>query len=433
MSRKSAFVSAIAILAVLTGMQGVAFALARPPKDHGKSPAPSASAPRTPTPTPQPKPTPTPVAINQNAQAIVLGYHRIVSKVRHPDTEITAADFENQMQQLKDQGIRVIPLQQMLAWKRNEKDIPPQSAVLTFDDGWKSQYEVAWPILKKYGYPFTMFIYTDYIRGGPKSGGESISWEQLAEMRDAGVDIQGHTVSHHDLTKKPRTAQFPTYDEWLWNELNGSKQMLEKHLGIKVNTLAVPYGRYNAEVQKVAKEAGYEAIFTVYGQKIGHSVASDALGRYMIEANKPRIFASALQFNRPAGEAPAAVAEFTGSTVPTQPADGATINDRQPAITANLEQFGLIDPATLSMRISGLGKVNATFDARTKTFSYKPETKLPESAYTIIVSGDSKGMKQQLRWSFNVKAVPAAKTGPATVQPTGATSNPSASPSPIAK
>jgi peptidoglycan/xylan/chitin deacetylase (PgdA/CDA1 family) len=53
---------------------------------------------------------------------------------------------------------------------------------------------VAWPILKKFGYPFTVFIYTDYMKEGPKFGGQSISWNQLAEMRDLGVDIESHTV-----------------------------------------------------------------------------------------------------------------------------------------------------------------------------------------------------------------------------------------------
>ena len=103
-------------------------------------------------------------AIDQNAEVVVFGYHRFVNNVRRPDTEITPQDFEKQMQELKTRGIAVIPMQDLLAWKRGEKNIPPRAAVLTFDDGWKSQYEVAWPILKKYGYPVTMFIYTEGVR-----------------------------------------------------------------------------------------------------------------------------------------------------------------------------------------------------------------------------------------------------------------------------
>src|SRR5438552_6044288 len=128
-----------------------------------------------------------PAAIDLNAQVVIFGYHRFVNNVKHPDTEITPAAFEAQMKELKDKGVSVIGMQDFLAWKRGEKAIPARAAILTLDDGWKSQYDVAWPILKKYGYPHTMFLYTEGVRGGHYGGGEAITWEQLAEMRDAGV------------------------------------------------------------------------------------------------------------------------------------------------------------------------------------------------------------------------------------------------------
>src|ERR1044072_5318087 len=127
--------------------------------------------------------------VDQTAQVIIFCYHRLVDKIRFPGTEITPAAFEAQMKELKDKGITVIPMQDFLAWKRGEKKITHRSAIVTFDDGWKSQYEVAWPIMKKYGYPFTLFIYTEGVRGGALGGGEAITWEQLADLRDNGVDI----------------------------------------------------------------------------------------------------------------------------------------------------------------------------------------------------------------------------------------------------
>src|SRR5216110_1980511 len=156
-----------------------------------------------------PTPAATPVAVaspkitkpvvDQTAQTIIFCYHRLVDKIHYPGTEITPAAFEAQMKELKDRGITVISLQDLLAWKRGEKNIPPRCAVITFDDGWKSQYEVAWPILKKFGYPVTMFIYTEGVRGGSLGGGEAITWEMLADMRDNDVDIEAHTATHQDL------------------------------------------------------------------------------------------------------------------------------------------------------------------------------------------------------------------------------------------
>lgn len=353
---------------------------------------------------------PTPVPINRNAQVVVLGYHRVVDNVRHPDTEITKADFEKQMQQIKDEGITVIPLRDFLAWKRGEKDIPAKSAVITFDDGWKSQYEAAWPILKKFDYPFTLFIYTDYVKGGPKSGGESITWEQIAELRDAGVDIEGHTVSHKDLRGGKRNATpTPEYDAWLWNELNGSKQILEQRLGVKIEALALPFGFYNAHVQEMAKKAGYEAIFTVYGQKLGHGSPNDALGRYMIEANKPKVFASAVRFGGGGATASEPVAEFTGNALSTEPADNAKVTNPRPLIKVNLGSLGEVDPGSLAMRVSSLGAVNAVYDPASKSYSFQPTRKLNDNRYSVIVTGKANGKKVEARWGFTVDAKAAAE------------------------
>src|SRR2546423_5893605 len=203
-----------------------------------------------PTTAPTPVATPSKPAIEQNAQVVVFGYHRFEKKVRRPDTEITPEAFEAQMQELKNHNIAVIGMQDFLAWKRREKSIPPHAAIITIDDGYKSAYEVAWPILKKYGYPFTLFIYTEGIRGGEIGGGDAISWEQLAEMRDAGIDIQAHSATHQDLRKPydkvtKRRLNPEEYTQWLEAEVAGSKGTLEQKPGIRVNWFAVPFGYYH--------------------------------------------------------------------------------------------------------------------------------------------------------------------------------------------
>ena len=179
--------------------------------------------------------------------------------MRRPDTEITPEAFEAQMQELQGQEIPVIKMQDFLAWKRGEKAIPPRAAIITIDDGWKSGYEVAWPILKKFNYPFTLFIYTEGIKGGKYGGGEAMSWDQLAEMRDAGVDIQAHSATHQDLRKPydkatKRKLNPEEYTEWLDAEVGGSKATLEQKLGIRVNCFAVPFGYYNDRVKEATED-----------------------------------------------------------------------------------------------------------------------------------------------------------------------------------
>src|SRR5438876_8153095 len=366
--------------------------------------------------------------VDQTAQTLIFCYHRLVDKVRYPGTEITPAAFEAQMKELKDKGITVISMQDLLAWKRGEKNIPPRCAVISFDDGWKSQYEVAWPIMKKYGYPFTMFIYTEGVRGGALGGGEAITWEQLGDMRDNGVDIEAHTATHQDLReghnimlastggKKTRTKLTgPQYEQWVQNEVVGCKQLLEQRLGIKVNCFAVPFGNYNEHVKGLARNAGYEAMFTVYGQPITFTSAMDSIGRYAIEANKPKVFEDAVSMIGTSTGGGTAVAEVGPKDLTTQPADGETVRSALPLIKANLSSVGQIEPGTEQMRVSGLGLVPANYDPKTGTVSYQVPQKLRDKSCTVIVSAKSAGKKVETHWTFGIEE--AATVGAASPAP----------------
>src|SRR5215467_10378554 len=365
--------------------------------------------------------------VDQRAQTLIFCYHRLVDKVRYPGTEITPAAFEAQMKELKDHGITVISMQDLLAWKRGEKNIPPRCAVITFDDGWKSQYEVAWPILKKYGYPVTLFIYTEGVRGGSLGGGEAITWEQLADMRDNGVDIEAHTATHQDLReghtimvanpggKKTKTKLTgPQYEQWVQNEVVGCKQLLEQRLGIKVNCFAVPFGNYNEHVKDLARNSGYEAMFTVYGQPITFTSPMDSIGRYAIEANKPKVFADAVSMIGASSGGGTAVAEVGAKDLTTQPADGDTVRTAMPLIKANLSSIGQIEAGSVQMRVSGLGLVPANFDPKTGIVSYQVTQKLRDKTCTVIVSAKSEGKKVETHWTFGIEeAAATAASSPA--------------------
>src|SRR5436190_6019630 len=345
-------------------------------------------------------------AIDQNAQVVIFGYHRFVNNVKRPDTEITPAAFEAQMQELKNKNISVIPMQDFLAWRRGEKAIPSKSAIITFDDGWKSQHEVAWPIMKKFNYPFTLFIYTGGIRPGHFSGGESMSWEQLAEMRDAGVDIQGHTATHSDLRKPydkvaKKHLNPQEYEEWLQKEIVGSKQMIEQKLGVKVNCFAVPYGFHNDHIRDVCMKAGYEALFTVYGQPITYHTPLSSVGRYLMEANKPKVFSDAVAAIATTAVGPS-VAEVAPTNLQTQPVDGEMIKTALPLIKANIGSLGAIDQGSVEMRVSSLGKVDASFDPKSTTVAYQVTQRLKDKTCTVIVSAKSGGKKVETHWTFNI-------------------------------
>jgi hypothetical protein len=284
--------------------------------------------------------------------------------------------------------------------------------------------------MKKFGYPFTMFIYTEGVRGGALGGGEAITWEQLADMRDNGVDIEAHSATHQDLREghnimlisggKRTRAKLtgPQYQEWIQNEVVGSKQLLEQRLGIKVNCFAVPFGNYNDHVKEIARNSGFEAMFTVYGQPITFTSPLDSIGRYAIEANKPKVFADAVKMIGTSSGGGTAVAEVGADNLSTQPADGATVRTGLPLIKANLTRIGQIEPGSVQLRVSGLGVVPASYDPKTGTVSYQVTQKLRDKSCTVILSAKSEGKKVEAHWTFGVEegatgaAAPASPAAP---------------------
>jgi len=380
----------------------IVLALALTGSGCGKKPAPAAqaSAPAAaestpaPTQTPEaPTPTPEPTPVVSNSRVIVFCYHRFEDPARD-SLALTPKDFEAQMQALKDAGITVISMADFLAWRRGEKEIPEKSAVISIDDGYISGYSVAWPILKKFDYPFTMYIYTNYV----SSGGKSVTWDQLREMADAGVDIGSHSVSHASMTKKGSKTD-AEYEEWLLNELAGSKAILERELGIPMRTFAYPFGIHNERVQQLGLQSGYEALFTVYGQKVPQNAPAPAIGRYAIESTKPEVFQSAIKFTGGAA-AVRSTAQLAASNMLTQPMEGEVVKDPFPEIKVNLAALGNVDPKSIEVLVSGFGIVPHNYDAQTKLLTVKLRQKLREKAYTVIVSAKAGGKKVETRWNF---------------------------------
>ncbi len=367
--------------------------------------------------------------------AIVLCYHRFEVKPKD-GMAITPSDFEGQLQAIKDNGFSVISMQDLLAWRRGEKSISEKSCVITIDDGYRSGYDVAWPILKKFEYPFTMFVYTAFVKGGALAGGASLSWEQLKEMRDAGVDIQSHTVNHQNLRNKKGKyqSQFATYEEWLRNEMADSRRILEQQLGISVKALAYPYGNHSEEIRAIALQSGYEAAFTVYGQRLTYHSPADQLGRYALDSAKPKIFTDALAMvGGGVADSPRSLGGVGGGVVSGQlaaasmvtiPMEGEVIREAKPKIKANLATFGEVEPGSVEIRVSGIGAVPVQYSPETKLAEGKLLQPLREKQVTVILSAQVGGRRVETRWNFTydpsepassvVPAVPLQAPAPAT-------------------
>ena len=176
----------------------------------------------------------------------VLMYHSIEKDItKKSRLDVSPESFARQMEFLYKHHYNVVGLEKIIEYIEKKERIPAKTVAITFDDGFYNNYEHAYPVLKKYRLPATIFIITERI-GKPGW----LGWHELKEMSDSGIiSIGSHTVIHKWL---------PTLDkEALKKELSGSKITLEEGLGKKVNLLCYPMGGVNEDVEKAARDAGY--------------------------------------------------------------------------------------------------------------------------------------------------------------------------------
>lgn len=187
----------------------------------------------------------------------VLIYHRF-GEDEYPTTNIAVERFREQLEFLKNNDYKVIPLQQLLQFIRKGTKLPGRSVVITVDDGYRSVYEKAWPVLKEYGYPFTVFL---YVKATENNHWNYLSWDQVREMQAAGVDFQNHGFAHDHMAFKPAERDMAEYRAGIRADLAVSTRILSEELKKRPLFFAVPYGEYNATLLEEIRSFGYEAIF----------------------------------------------------------------------------------------------------------------------------------------------------------------------------
>ncbi|NRB73949.1 MAG: polysaccharide deacetylase family protein, partial [Verrucomicrobiales bacterium] len=139
-------------------------------------------------------PPPEPVAmepvVNKDARVAILGYHDFTDARSSNDMILNVNDFRDQMQAIRDAELPVISMREFLDWKQGKKPIPEQCVMITIDDGWKATHTLAMDVLKEFDYPFTVFLYKNYVG----VGGRSMSPEEIREIAAAGGTLSSHSV-----------------------------------------------------------------------------------------------------------------------------------------------------------------------------------------------------------------------------------------------
>lgn len=200
-------------------------------------------------------------------KALIICYHCVKDRADSYLRPTKVSDFKNQMQYLSS-AYNPISLQEMAQHIQDGTSLPSKAVTVTFDDGYRDNYENAYPILKEYNIPATVFLTTGFIgtgeipvweKGYYRSDKElMLSWKQVREMSDSGISFGSHTLTHPFLTRISRRQ--------VEKEINLSKDIIEQQIGKSVNAFAYPSGDFNSNIKGIVKEAGYSAaVSTVAG------------------------------------------------------------------------------------------------------------------------------------------------------------------------
>lgn len=294
---------------------------------------------------------------DQRPTATVLCYH-IVEAPAAPRMHIDRATFVQHLQYLEMTGYNVIPLRHLYEYVSGTRaSIPKNAVVITIDDGWRSTYTEAFPELQKRKFPFTVFIYPNIIG----QTANALTWKQIREMAEAGVDVQSHSLSHPYLTKRRhRDLTEKQYATWLQNELAQSKKILEKETGQKVQFLAYPYGDYDTNVAEASAAAGYEAALTCDFGRVRKGSDPLRMKRFVIDDRMD--FAA---FRRYMGASQMKLAEMTPKPgVVDTGVTGVT------TISAKIPNYQNLDPKSVGMALLSMkDMVPYSYDAKNGAIS----------------------------------------------------------------
>ena len=218
------------------------------PVARAAKPLPTPNVPPTPTPKisspPIKTPTQAPAVITIGSPGVpILMYHYVRTVDESKDSlgyrlSVTREQLDQQLNYLSNAGWKTISMADYIAGKTAKNSI-----ILTFDDGYEDFYTDAYPELQKYSMSATIYIITGKI------GGNYMTWDQLRELQQAGIEVGAHTINHNSLSSLSVKSQR--------QEIFGSKKSLEQELQVPVTAFCYPSGQYTAETEALVREAGF--------------------------------------------------------------------------------------------------------------------------------------------------------------------------------
>ena len=220
----------------------------------------------------------------------ILMYHRI-GDVPEDKNAVSPERFELQLQYLEDHGFRSLGLTEWYEMVQRGEKVPEKSVILTFDDGYLDNWELAMPLLLRYEMKATVFMVASLIGktnewevNAFRQGVPMMGAEHLREWRRAGLEVGSHGVNHQRVVGLS--------GEELQRELTGSKKMLEEVAEGPVGFFCYPHGDFDQPSAEAVRQAGYLGAVAIYkGASWKNPIEWFALPRLRVtDGDEPGIF-----------------------------------------------------------------------------------------------------------------------------------------------
>ncbi len=344
-----------------------------------------------------------PVA-REKTRVAVLGYHNFSDTKPVTEMLMRTSEFRQQMDYIHKEGLRVISMKEFLDWRLGTLQLPAKCVLITLDDGWRSVYTDAFPILKEYGYPFTLFLYTKFVTGR----GDSMTPEMIREMQQHGATIGSHSTSHYypETWKKEYDLDEQSFADMMDVEMGDSFKRLSELFG-PINAYCYPGGYVIPEMIKQLPHYGYVVAFTVVPGKVDVHEDVMQVRRYMVFGNDSSIFRQAMDFSPHTTSAQRMAKKYGKSPVPpfpVYPAPNAEVDENLPLISAQIGAVQDMNLSSVQMVVGGFGRVPSKVDSSAGTVQWIPPLRLYQSPVVVELNWkDVHGKPNKATWYFNVK------------------------------
>jgi len=299
----------------------------------------------------------------------IVGYHEVDPTPR-TGWGARTEDFVEQMELLDATGFHVVPISDLYDYLTKKRDaLPSHPIVVTVDDGWLCASTEIAPVMRKFGFPWSLYVYPEIVG----HGAHALTWPQVLALQADGVDIEDHTMTHAHLMRRSHPElDDAQYAVWLENELGASRKAIETHIGKPVRFVAYPYGDYDAAVEQQAKRDGYLLGLT---SESGLNTRSTNLMRLrrlaVISDTTLDQFAHEIGLGK------------------------LTLENESPVVTtstwtASIPDYDLIDPATVHVTVLGRPDVRGTYDQRIGRVSVNFEQPPRAREEVVVLIDDSR-------------------------------------------